>query len=155
MFDKTAAKLLIAVPTFGRTWKLTSDSGKTGVPPLKADGPGEEGPYLKESGTMAYYEICPLLTTSHDPNTASTLLKKVPDQTNRLGTYAYRLPASKVKGIWISYEDPDVAGKKAYFAKVKGLGGVTVIDLSTDDFRGSCTAALTKFPILQSVKFNL
>lgn len=155
MTQMPAQKLLIAVPTFGRTWKMTSDSGKTGVPPVKVDGPGEAGPYLKEEGTMSYFEICPLLTTTNDANTASTLLRKVPDPTSRLGTYAYRLPASKVKGIWISYEDPEVAGKKAYYAKTKGLGGVCVVDLSMDDFKGSCTAALTKFPILQSVKFNL
>ena len=148
-----ANKILIGLPTYGRTWKLTSDSGKTGVPPLKADGPGEQGPYLKEEGTMAYYEICPLLTTANDA--ASTLLKKVTEPTNRLGTYAYRLPASKVKGIWVSYEDPEVAGKKAYYAKVKGLGGVAIVDLSLDDFKGSCTAASTKFPIVQSVKLNL
>jgi chitinase len=150
-----ANKLLIAVPTHGKTWKMTTDSGKTGVPPVKVDGPGEAGPYLKEEGTMAYYEICPILVSASSPNTASTLLKKVPDPTNRLGAYAYRLPASKVKGIWISYEDPEVAGKKAYYAKLKGLGGVAIVDLSLDDFKGSCDATRTKFPILHAVKLNL
>lgn len=104
---------------------------------------------------MAYYEICPTLVLASNPNTASTLLKKVPDPTNRLGTYAYRLPASKVKGIWISYEDPEVAGKKAYYAKLKGLGGVAIVDLSLDDFKGSCDATRTQFPILRAVKLNL
>lgn len=103
---------------------------------------------------MAYYEICPLLVTS-SASSAATLLKKVPDPQNRLGTYAYRLPASKVKGIWISYEDPEVAGKKAYYARSKGLGGIAIVDLSNDDFRGSCDATHTKFPILVKAKLNL
>lgn len=133
---------------------MTSDSGKTGVPPVKADGEGEEGPYLKKEGIMAYYEICPILST--DANPPSTLLKKVPDNTYRTGTYAYRLPKdSKSKGLWVSFEEPDVAAKKAYYAKLKGLGGVAIFDLSLDDFKGSCDKAQTKFPILTSAKINL
>lgn len=155
-YVNVAQKLLIGIPTFGRTWKLTSDSGKTGIPPLKADGPGEAGPYLKEKGTMAYYEICSILTSMNTPNAASTLLRKVSDITNRLGTYSFRLPSdSKSKGLWVSYEDPEVAGKKAYYARLKGLGGVAIVDLSLDDFKGTCDVARTKFPIVQSVKVNL
>nr|ABM55664.1 putative imaginal disc growth factor [Maconellicoccus hirsutus] len=149
-----ANKLLITIPTFGRTWKLTTDSGKTGVPPVKkADEEGEEGAYLKEKGRMAYYEICPILST--DANPPSTLLKKVTDSTYRTGSYAFRPADSKKKGIWVSYEDPDVAAKKAYYAKLKGLGGVAIMDLSLDDFKGSCDKTGVKFPITTQAKINL
>lgn len=132
---------------------MTSDSGKGGNPPLKADGPGKAGPYLDEKGTMAYYEICPTLTTS-GPSSSSILLRKVPDTTNRLGTYAFRQD-DKLKGIWVSYEDPDSANKKAYYAKLKGLGGVAIMDLSLDDFKGSCDTNHRNFPITYAAKLGL
>ncbi|XP_065204793.1 chitinase-like protein EN03 [Planococcus citri] len=150
-----ATKLLIAIPTFARTWKLTTDT-KSGVPPVaKADEEGEEGPYLKEKGKMAYYELCPILSTEQNP--PSTLLKKVSDNTYRTGSYAYRLAGkdNKPKGIWVSFEEPDVAAKKAYYAKLKGLGGVAIVDLSTDDFSGSCDKNQVKFPITTQAKINL
>lgn len=35
-----------------------------------------------------------------------------------LGTYAFRLPDDNGEGgLWVSYEDPDTAGKKANYVK--------------------------------------
>lgn len=28
------SKIIVGIPTYGRSWKMTSDSGLTGVPPL-------------------------------------------------------------------------------------------------------------------------
>lgn len=36
-------KLILSMPTFGRAWKLDSDSALSGVPPLHTDGVAPEG----------------------------------------------------------------------------------------------------------------
>lgn len=36
-------KIVVGVATYGRTWKLNSDSEISGVPPIHAEGPGEAG----------------------------------------------------------------------------------------------------------------
>lgn len=70
-----------------------------------------------------------------------------------LGTYAFRLPQDDKEGIWVSFEDPDTAGQKASYVKAKGLGGVAVVDVTLDDFRGLCTG--DKYPLLRAAKFRL
>ncbi len=151
----SAEKLFIAVPTYGRTWKLTKDSGKTGVPPVKhADGPGEKGPYLKTEGLLSYFEICPHLVSQPSAAESNTLLVRVPDAEQKRGTFAYRAAGSK-SGIWVSYEDPEVAVKKVQYVRNKGLGGVAVVDITLDDFKGTCDKTHTYYPILKAVEVNL
>lgn len=101
-------------------------------------------------------------------------LRKVGDPTKRFGNYAvsccglahfeistnlnfffkYRLPDGSGKfGMWVSYEDADTAGNKAFYAKTKNLAGVSINDLTMDDFRGACTG--DKFPILKAARYRL
>ncbi|XP_058122168.1 chitinase-like protein Idgf4 [Anopheles ziemanni] len=151
-----ASKLIVSIPTFGRGWKLNSDSGLTGVPPLTADGASSPGPQLQSEGFYSWAEVCAML-----PNPSNTALKgaeaplrKVGDPTKRFGSYAYRLPDSNGEhGVWMSYEDPDTAGNKAGYVKAKSLGGIAISDLSYDDFRGTCAGE--KFPILRAAKYRL
>lgn len=68
--------------------------------------------------------------------------------------YAFRLPDENENGgIWVGYEDPDSVGNKAAYAKAKGLGGVAMVDLSLDDFRGLCSG--DKYPLLRAAKYRL
>lgn len=69
------SKLVLGISTFGRTWKLDDNSGKSGMPPLNADGPGEKGTYTKMEGLLAYYEICPHLVESSEATTSLTLYR--------------------------------------------------------------------------------
>ncbi|XP_019868029.1 chitinase-like protein Idgf4 isoform X2 [Aethina tumida] len=149
------SKLLMGIPTFGRAWKLTEDSGLTGVPPLPIDGPAEEGPYTKEPGLLSYPEICAKLANPQKLAVQSgTHLRKVNDPTKRYGTYAYRLPDKNEEGgVWVGFDDPDTAGNKAAYAKAKGLGGIAIFDITLDDFRGLCTG--DKYPILRAAKYRL
>lgn len=39
----SSTKIVVGIATYGRTWKLDSDSEISGVPPLHTDGPGEAG----------------------------------------------------------------------------------------------------------------
>lgn len=71
-----------------------------------------------------------------------------------LGVYAFRLPDENGEnGIWVGYEDADSVGNKAGYVRAKGLGGIAVVDVTLDDFRGLCTGE--KYPLLRAAKFRL
>lgn len=152
-----ASKINVGIPTYGRVWKMTDDSGKTGVPPIPdTDGPGAQGSQSAIPGLLSWPEICAKL-----PNPSNAQLKgehaplrKVGDPTKKFGSYAFRLPDSDENfGVWVGYEDPDTAGNKAAYVRSKGLGGVAIFDLALDDFRGACSG--DKFPILRAAKYRL
>nr|QFZ95576.1 imaginal disc growth factor [Hepialus humuli] len=149
------SKIVVGIATFGRTWKMTSSSNIAGVPPLEEmDGPGEEGPYSKTPGLLSYPEVCAKLINPDNQKGLLPHLRKVPDPSKRFGTYAFRVPDDNDEGgLWVGYEDPDSAGDKANYVRAKGLGGVAIVDLSLDDFRGSCTG--DKYPILRAAKYRL
>ncbi|XP_072930610.1 chitinase-like protein EN03 isoform X1 [Epargyreus clarus] len=162
-----SGKIVLGIATFGRTWKLDSDSEISGVPPVHADGPGEAGPYTKVEGILSYPEVCAKLINPNHQKGMRPHLRKVSDSNPKkqydvgltkdgdfFGTYAFRLPDDNGEGgMWVSYEDPDTAGQKATYVKSKNLGGVSIWDLSMDDFRGLCTG--DKYPILRATKFRL
>nr|QFZ95573.1 imaginal disc growth factor [Hydropsyche angustipennis] len=148
------SKLILSMPSFGRAWKLDSDSAISGVPPLHTDGVAPEGPYTKHAGLLSYPEICTKLQNPSNAKGIHTHLRKVTDPSKRYGTYAFRVPDDNGDGgMWVSYEDPDTAGNKAGYVRAKGLAGIAVNDLSLDDFRGLCTG--DKFPILRAAKYRL
>uniref|UniRef100_A0A452QPQ4 Chitinase 1 n=1 Tax=Ursus americanus TaxID=9643 RepID=A0A452QPQ4_URSAM len=51
-----ANKLILGMPTYGRSFTLASPSD-TGVG-APATGPGSPGPFTREGGLLAYYEVC-------------------------------------------------------------------------------------------------
>ncbi|XP_012252132.2 chitinase-like protein Idgf4 [Athalia rosae] len=143
-------KVVVGIPAFARTWKLTADSQISGVPPIDVDGPGLEGPHTQTPGLLSYTEVCTRLTES-----AVGRLRRVNDPSKKYGSYGYQAynEQTGADGIWVGFEDPDTAGNKATYAKSKGLGGVAVYDLSLDDFRGICSG--DKFPIVRGAKLKL
>ncbi|KAF2900983.1 hypothetical protein ILUMI_05201 [Ignelater luminosus] len=146
-------KLILGIPTYGRTWKMTDDSGLTGVPPISdIKGAGDAGPYTKEEGLLSYQEVCAKLTNPNNVKGGS-VLRKVGDPSGKFGTYAYHIADDDNYGTWVGYEDPDTAGNKATYVRSKGLGGIAIVDLTLDDFRGLCTG--NKYPILRAAKFRL
>ncbi|RZC35113.1 Glyco hydro 18 domain containing protein [Asbolus verrucosus] len=140
-------KLILGIPTYGRAWKMDEDSSISGVPPLSIDGAAEPGPHSKEAGLLSYPEVCVKLANPQKLQTSSgTHLRKMGDPSKRKGTFAFRLPDENEEGgIWVGYEDPDTVGNKASYVKAKGLGGVALIDITLDDFRGLC--AVDKYPL--------
>lgn len=150
-----AHKVILGIGAFGITWKLTSESKISGVPPIGADGPGEAGPQTKTPGLLSYPEVCSLLPNPNLKTTSAPhLLRRVTDPSHKLGSYAFRLPdSSSDTGLWVAYEDPDTAGYKGAYVKNKGLGGIAIWDISLDDFRGVCSGE--RFPILKAAKNHL
>lgn len=49
-----ANKLVMGIPTFGRSFTLASSKTDVGAP---TSGPGIPGRFTKEKGTLAYYEV--------------------------------------------------------------------------------------------------
>ena len=49
-----ANKLVMGIPTFGRSFTLASSKTDVGTP---TSGPGIPGWFTKEKGTLAYYEV--------------------------------------------------------------------------------------------------
>ena len=84
----TANKLILGIPTYGRTWKLNEDSGSTGVPPLQADGQGAEGYLTHIDGILSYPEICTMLPNANNHGTKG-LLRKVTDPSKKLGKVGF------------------------------------------------------------------
>ncbi|KAG6446533.1 chitinase-like protein EN03 [Manduca sexta] len=147
-------KLVLGIASYSRTWKLDSESEISGVPPLHTDGAGEAGPYTKIEGLLSYPEVCAKLINPNHQKGMRPHLRKVTDPSKRFGTYAFRLPDDSGEGgMWVSYEDPDTAGQKASYVTSKNLGGISINDLSMDDFRGLCTG--DKYPILRAAKYRL
>lgn len=147
-------KLVLGIPTYGRGWKITDkDATQTGVPPIVTDGQTEPAPQSKEPGLFSYAEVCTqiLSPANKEKKGEDAPYRKVNDPSKRFGTYAYRLPDKDGNfGLWIGFEDPATVGNKAAFARAKGLGGISMVDLSKDDFRGTCTGE--KYPILTEAR---
>ncbi|ALC48324.1 Idgf4 [Drosophila busckii] len=153
-----ASKLNVGIPTYGRAWKLTKDSGLTGLPPVaETDNVAPAGLQTQTPGFLSWPEVCAKLPNQANQHLkgADGPLRKVGDPTKRFGSYAYRSADDKNEnGVWVGYEDPDSAAIKAAYVKSKGLGGVALMDLSFDDFRGGCTGN-EKYPILRAIKYKL
>lgn len=151
-----ATKINVGIATYGRAWKMTKDSGLTGLPPVSdTDGPAPAGLQTQSAGLLSWPEVCAKLPNQLNQHLkgADGPLRKVGDPTKRFGSYAYRSADDNGdNGVWVGYDDPDTAGNKAAFVKSKGLGGVALVDLSYDDFRGSCGE---KYPILRAIKYKL
>lgn len=49
-----AEKLLVGFPTYGHTFRLASSNTAVGAP---ASGPGAAGPFTRQTGFWAYYEV--------------------------------------------------------------------------------------------------
>ncbi|XP_037927565.1 chitinase-like protein Idgf3 [Teleopsis dalmanni] len=149
-------KIVLGVPSYGRAWKMTTDSGTTGLPVVPAtEGAAPAGPQTKTPGLLNWAEICIKLPNPGNINLkgADAPIRRISDPTKRYGTYAFRPADNGENGMWVSYEDPDTASNKAGYVKVKNLGGVALFDLTMDDFRGQCTG--DKYPMLRAIKYRL
>ena len=132
------SKLNMGIPLYGKSWTLTSSVVAI---PAPANGPGIAGPYTGQPGFLAYYEIC--------NNIKSNGWVKVNDPSFGLsGPYAYSLTSKQ----WVGFEDELMVSYKTSYALGRGLGGVMVWDISTDDFQNTC-GGLEKSPLIGAISF--
>ena len=127
------SKLVVGIPTYGRSWTLSSSLKSPGSP---ASGGGTAGVITQASGMLGYNEICLLVK-----NNGWSVIQ---DRTRKMGPYA-------VKGNqWVGYDDPAIVSLKAKYIIDNELGGAMFWDLSTDDFGNHCGEG--KYPIVTAVK---
>ncbi|XP_023564402.1 chitinase-3-like protein 1 [Octodon degus] len=127
-----ASKLVMGIPTFGKSYTLASSETGVGAPIL---GPGLAGRFTKEAGTLAYYEVCDFLRGATVHRIAS---QKVPYAT---------------KGNqWVGYDDQESVKSKAQYLKSKQLAGAMVWSLDLDDFQGSFCGQNLPFPLTNAIK---
>ncbi|XP_064333115.1 chitotriosidase-1 isoform X2 [Camelus dromedarius] len=129
-----ANKLILGMPTYGRSFTLAS-SLDTGVGAL-ATGPGTPGPFTKEQGLLAYYEICSWKgATEH----------RIEDQ---------KVPYAFQGNQWVGFDDVESFKAKVSYLKQKGLGGAMVWTLDMDDFAGFfCNQG--QYPLIKMLSLEL
>lgn len=134
--DKT--KIVVDIPLYGHSYTL-SDVSQHGLgAPTTGEG-GNSGPYTRTRGTLAYYEICEMVSEEH--------WTVVQDPENRTGPYAYAV------NQWVSYDDPASVGRKAQYILDNDLAGAMVWDVSNDDFHASCSDV--RNPLITAISTKL
>ncbi|XP_076449216.1 chitinase-3-like protein 1 isoform X2 [Babylonia areolata] len=111
-------KLVIGIPTYARTFRLTDPSQTSLGAPVS--GGGTAGTYTRESGFLSHYEVCGMLGTS--------TLHWIESQ---------KVPYLVQGDQWVGYENRDSVREKARYAKTNGYGGVMTWSLPLDDFTGT------------------
>uniref|UniRef100_A0A2M4DQR3 chitinase n=1 Tax=Anopheles darlingi TaxID=43151 RepID=A0A2M4DQR3_ANODA len=116
-----AAKIVLGVPLFGRTYTLT-DRGSHGLV-ARSSGPGHPGPYTRDAGYRGYFEICleqkqSNWTVEWDP----------------VGMCPYAYHGDQ----WVGYENNRSLEEKVGFAVSERLAGIYAFSLDLDDYRGNC-----------------
>ncbi|XP_001372881.2 acidic mammalian chitinase isoform X1 [Monodelphis domestica] len=131
-----AEKLIVGFPSYGHTFILSNPS-ETGIG-APTSGPGPAGPYTRQSGFWAYYEICPFLK-----NGATEVWEASEDV-----PYAYK------SNEWVGYDNPKSFQIKAEWLKKNNFGGAMVWAIDLDDFTGTfCNQG--KFPLINTLKKTL
>ncbi|EAT48574.1 AAEL000389-PA, partial [Aedes aegypti] len=115
-----ASKLIMGIPVYAQTFTLAS-SGSNGVGASTIGG-GTAGPYSQQAGMLTYLEVCERLKTG---------FTKVWDDVQKV-PYAFS------GNQWISYDDVTSIGLKVAYAKSKGLGGVMMWSIESDDDQDVC-----------------
>ncbi|XP_055979495.1 oviduct-specific glycoprotein [Sorex fumeus] len=111
-------KLIMGVPTYGRTFQLLSTS-KNGLQ-AQSVGPAPAGKYTQQAGLLAYYEICSFVQKAKK--------RWIHDQ---YVPYAYE------ERNWVGYDDAISFSYKALFIRRQHFGGAMVWTLDLDDVKGT------------------
>ena len=125
-------KLIVGIPTYGRSWTLSGSSTSLGS---SASSGGTPGTFSGEAGFLMYNEIC--------VNIASQGWTKVSDPSGNMGPYAHK------GNQWVGYDDVDMVTRKAQYILDNGLGGGMFWDLPSDDFKNLCGKGT--YPLIRSV----
>ncbi|BFZ11136.1 hypothetical protein BsWGS_14175 [Bradybaena similaris] len=126
-------KLIVGIPTYGMSFTL-ADPSDNGVR-SPASGGGRMGDYTRETGILAYYEICMNLKHKH------WQAVWIEDQA---APYAYG------GNQWVGYDNRESVVIKANNIQSRGLAGAFVWSVEMDDFRGVCDDG--QYPLLTTIK---
>lgn len=134
------SKLIMAVPLYARTWKLSSPSHQE-LGDAAVSG-GDKGPYTQTEGLLSYNELCVLI--KGNPSAFSI----VRDNANT-AVHAVYLHGGSAE--FISYEDSKTLAAKAKNITTEGYGGMSIYTLSNEDVHGTCGK---KYPLVHAIVDN-
>ncbi|KAK3870939.1 hypothetical protein Pcinc_023874, partial [Petrolisthes cinctipes] len=127
-------KLIIGMPTYGRTFTLANSARNAVNSP--ASGGGEAGKYTGESGFMAYYEVCEHLRSG--------------------GEYVWheemQVPYMVKGNLWVGFDDERATRNKMKWLKKGGFGGAMVWTIDMDDFGGNVCGGGVKYPLMSIMR---
>ncbi|XP_019369834.1 PREDICTED: acidic mammalian chitinase-like [Gavialis gangeticus] len=133
-----AEKLVVGFPTYGHTFMLSNPSNTAvGAP---TSGPGPAGPYTKQTGFLAYYEICICTFLKNGATQAWDTPQDVP--------YAYS------SNEWLGYDNQKSFQIKVERLKQNNFAGAMVWTLDLDDFTGSFCGQ-GRYPLITTLKNGL
>ncbi|NXJ79323.1 CHIA chitinase, partial [Trogon melanurus] len=131
-----AEKLLVGFPTYGHSFNLQNPSDTAIGAPTSGAGPA--GPYTRQAGFLAYYEICTFL------NSGATQAWDSPQDV----PYAYK------GNEWVGYDNIKSFNLKIDWLKKNNFGGAMVWTIDLDDFTGTfCKQG--KYPLITALKNGL
>lgn len=132
------SKLVVGLATYGRSFTLASGSQHGMNAPTS--GGGKAGEFTRESGFLAYYEICDMLKQG--------------------ASYHWdeeqAVPYAVQGDQWVGFDDELSIRNKVKWLNEQGYAGAMVWALDMDDFKGTCTPK--KYPLIRAMAeglFNL
>ncbi|XP_014214902.1 probable chitinase 2 [Copidosoma floridanum] len=145
-------KLVLGLPTYGKSYVLShglrsQDENPIGKSSLRNSWPG---PYSNQEGFLGYNEVCRYLVTN------DSWIGKW----DNLSSTPYAIHQRQV----IVYDNAKSLQAKVRLAMEKGLAGVMIWSIDTDDFRGDCVpdykrgrvdALQHQYPLLQAITLAL
>ncbi|XP_067649401.1 acidic mammalian chitinase-like isoform X2 [Haliotis asinina] len=126
------SKILMGVPTYGRSYILADNSNHGLHAPAVARG--APGPAIHVHGVYIYQGICMALKSG----------------ATRVWDGAAGVPYLYHDTAWVSYDDEQSVMGKCKWAVASNLGGIGVWSLTLDDITGTCTGE--SFPLLRTIK---
>jgi len=125
-------KLVMGMPTYGRSFRLSNPSQNgLGAP---AKGAGTAGPQTREAGFLSYYEVCNKIKSGWTSTFNSVIQSP----------YAYQ------GDQWVGYDNVKSIGIKSQYIKDTGLAGGMIWALDLDDFKG-LHCGQGKYPLLSKI----
>ena len=117
-------KLVIGMPTYGRSFTLSDRSNYVVNSPTS--GGGDAGEYSREAGFLAYYEVCEMLL-----NGASYIWDD-----------EMKVPYLVKGNQWVGFDDERSIRNKMDWIKIQGFAGAMVWSVDMDDFKVKIYRAL-------------
>lgn len=130
-------KLVIGMPTYGRSFTLADPRAYTVNSPAK-DG-GKAGEYTREAGFLSYYEACEMLISG-----ASYVWDE-----------EMQVPYLVKDDQWVGFDDERSIRNKMDWIKTNGYAGAMVWSVDMDDFNGTVCGSGVKYPLVGAMREEL
>jgi len=130
-------KLVIGMPTYGRSFTL-ADPGNNGMG-APASGAGPPGTYTREEGFYAYYEVCDALLSNN---------AEYEWHDEHMVPWAYN------DEVWCGYDDTTSLLNKIHWMVDNQFGGWMAWCFDLDDFNGQFCGG-TDYPLFKTMNYGL